>query len=146
MTLKTYTKHKILLLSCVHRFHNVLDQYIVFRPSVLSKLQNIHKFLTRIRIKADMVKHLCTTVKITSIIVKRMSSVPKGTQRRGRALALLLLQHCFIRIFPWSKIPEIHTSQNFKFCIGRSRAHRRYFKISRRIILIHLSQIRTCIL
>ena len=70
-----------------------------------------------------MVKDLCTTVKIAAIIVKGMRSISESVKRGSRALALPLLQHRLVRILSRAKIPQIHTRQNLKLCIGRPGAY-----------------------
>ena len=117
----------------------MLDQDIIFRPSVLGKLQDVHKFLARIGVKANMVKHLGAAVEIPAVIMERMGSIPKGAQSRRRALALTFFKHRLIRILTRPEIPQVHARENLKLRICRSRSHGRHFKIPGGIIFIHFT-------
>ncbi len=146
MSLDADSEHKILPFCSVHRLQNMLNQDIILGPSIFCCLQDIHKFLAGITVKSHIIEHLRPAVEIPPIIVERMGSVPQGRKRRRRALTHLILEHRLIRILPRPEIPEVHTRQNLELRICSSRPNGRNLKITGRKILIHMSEVRACIL
>ena len=135
MALYRNGKHEILLLCRIHGIQYVLCQHIILCPAILCILQNVHKFLAGITVKSHVVKYICTTVEITTIIMKGVCAIPKLLQGSSNTLCLLLLHNGLIWIFSRSKITKIHPCQDFELRICSTGSNRRHFKIARRIIV-----------
>ena len=146
MPLNADAEHKVLPFRRIHGVHDMLDEDIVLRPSVLRSLEDVHELLARIAVETCIVKHSCPAVEITAVVMKRMRSISQRAKRRRRTLAHPVLEHRLIRVLSRPKIPQIHAGQDLELRIRRPRADGRYFEISRRIVLIHGMQIRTGIL
>ena len=69
MSLYTDSKYKIFLFCCIHGFHNMMCQNLIFCPSILCRLQDIHKLLTGKCIKSHVIKYIGTAVEISCVIM-----------------------------------------------------------------------------
>ena len=146
MALYRNGKHEILLLCRIHGIQYVLCQHIILCPAILCILQNVHKFLAGITVKSHVVKYICTTVEITTIIMKGVCAIPKLLQGSSNTLCLLLLHNGLIWIFSRSKITKIHPRQNLKLRICSTGTDRRHFKIPGRIIVHQITESRNRVL
>ena len=146
MSLYADGHQEILLLGSVHCFHHVLNQHFIFRPSIWCGLQDIHKFLTGKCIISGIVVYTGTAIEVTTVIMQSMSSISQCAQCCCRTFRSLFFQISLKWIFSRSEETHIHTGHNLKLGIRGSGAYGWHLKISGRIILIHLMQIRACIL
>ena len=142
MALHTDGKHKVLLFCRIHGIHDIRDQDIVRSPSLGRSLENIHKLFARIMVKPHVVEPLGAAVEVTAVIVQRLCTISKLTQRGSCAFQYFGLCVCFIGIFPRAEETHAHPRQHLKLCIRRSCANGRNLKVTGRMLLIHLSQIR----
>ena len=125
--------NEILARRGIQAVQNMFYQHLILQPAVFRGVGYIHIFLGGVSLKAQIFKHIRAAVEGSLVIVDSVGCISDISQIISHTLTGRFLENGFIGIFSRSEIPEIHAGNRLKFCVGRTRAHRRNLKSSRRI-------------